>query len=134
MREKSITGFMAEMPEGLSVKAQMAWVYFFENGWVCIATEDGGFIVMDEELELGRAQLFPDEDALEAWLESITDDMMSDREGAIHLLDVAMGKVAPGLRSIILQNPGIVFPLICAIGAEGKGSKDDGKEEDNAER
>lgn len=66
----SFTGTMAAMPEGMSLKARLAWHYFFENGWAVVKNQDAAYITTDEALDLDTATVFPDEDAFISWLEA----------------------------------------------------------------
>ena len=56
----TFTAAMATPPPNLSLKARLAWKYFFENGWAVVHTGDGSYIVTDEALELENATIFPD--------------------------------------------------------------------------
>lgn len=118
-----IEGNSAEKPEGMSVKAQMAWDYFFDHGWACIKTGGDQFVVVDESFDLTNAELFPDEEALIEWLEAVADEHMEDCDAAIDFLRIALHGVTPGLRDLILNNPAIAFPLICSIGATNDGEE-----------
>lgn len=74
----SFTTSMSPKPDNLSLKASLGWHYFFENGWAVVKTTDGAFIVTDEAMALSSATVFPDEDSLTEWLESVVDDHLSD--------------------------------------------------------
>lgn len=74
----TFTGTMATMPEGMSLKARLAWEYFFNGGWAVVRTESGEFICCDEALDLTTATIFPDEDALIFWLEAVTTEHLED--------------------------------------------------------
>ena len=71
-------GSEALQPDGLSLKAQLAWSYFFENGWAVTRTESGVYIVTDEACDLSIAGIYPDEEALIAWLEEATEENLKD--------------------------------------------------------
>ena len=71
-------GSEASQPDGMSLKAQLAWSYFFENGWAVTRTEDGVYIVTDEACDLSTAGIYPDEEALIAWLEEATEENLND--------------------------------------------------------
>lgn len=74
----SFTASPASKPENLTLKASLGWHYFFENGWAVVKTADGAYIVADEAMELSSATVFPDEEELLSWLESVVDDHLSD--------------------------------------------------------
>lgn len=62
-------------PDDLSLKASLAWDYFFNNGsWFCVETGDGGIIVTDETRYLNEAFVLPDYSSLLEWLESYSAD------------------------------------------------------------
>ncbi len=65
-------------PEDLSLKARLAWKYFFENGWQITTACDSVFIVTDESQDLSGASIYPDEAELVEWLESTADAHMED--------------------------------------------------------
>ena len=65
-------------PENLSLKARLAWKYFFENGWQITATQDEVFIVTDESADLNFASIYPDQAELVEWLEETADAHLSD--------------------------------------------------------
>lgn len=74
----TFTATMADMPSNLSLKARLAWKYFFEAGWAVVHTGDGPYIVTDEALELENATIFPDEDAFVSWLETVCGEHLND--------------------------------------------------------
>lgn len=71
-------GSEASQPDGMSLKAQLAWDYFFENGWAVTRTEDGAYIVTDEACDLSTAGIYPDEESLITWLEEATEENLKD--------------------------------------------------------
>lgn len=64
-------------PDDLSLKASLAWDYFFNNGWFCVDTGDGGIIVTDEARNLNDAFVLPDYSSLQEWLESYSTDHLA---------------------------------------------------------
>ena len=65
-------------PEDLSLKARLAWKYFFENGWQITLSCDTVYIVTDESTDLSDASIYPDEAELVEWLESCADAHLAD--------------------------------------------------------
>ena len=65
-------------PEDLSLKARLAWKYFFENGWQITAACDSVYIVTDESHDLSGASIYPDVSELIDWLESTADAHLED--------------------------------------------------------
>lgn len=65
-------------PNNLSLRARLAWSYFFENGWACIHTADDAWIVTDESCDLERSMVFPDEEAFVSWLEETCSSHLAD--------------------------------------------------------
>ena len=95
----TFTATMADMPSNLSLKARLAWKYFFEDGWAVIHTGDGSYIVTDESLELENATIFPDEDAFVSWLEAtasshINDDPVGFLRGFVSVPELVTESVA----------------------------------------
>ena len=74
----TFTAMMATPPPNLSLKARLAWKYFFEAGWAVVHTGDGSYIVTDESLDLTTATVFPDEDAFVSWLEAVCSEHFND--------------------------------------------------------
>ena len=74
----TFTGVPAPQPEGLSLKARLCWSYFFDNGWAVVRTNTGVYIITDEACELERSEIFPDEESLISWLESVADEHLED--------------------------------------------------------
>ena len=71
-------GAEAPLPDDLSLKARLAWKYFFEHGWQITATEDNVYIVTDESSDLQFASIYPDLAELVEWLESTTEAHMTE--------------------------------------------------------
>lgn len=68
-------------PPEMSLKARLAWEYFFGSscgGWACARTSDGVWIITDEACDLATASVYPDDDSFIVWLESVADDHLSD--------------------------------------------------------
>lgn len=66
-------------PDDLSLKASLAWDYFFNNGsWFCAETGDGCIIVTDETRNLNDAFVLPDYSSLLEWLESDATDKLAE--------------------------------------------------------
>lgn len=66
-------------PDDLSLKASLAWDYFFNNGsWFCVETGDGGIIVTDETRNLSDAFVFYGYDSFLEWLESDATDKLAE--------------------------------------------------------
>lgn len=81
----NFTGTQAAPPPNLSLKARLSWKYFFDGGWAVVKAGDS-FICCDVGMDLTTATVFPDEDALIAWLETVaTDHLESDRIGFLSL-------------------------------------------------
>lgn len=77
----TFTASMATPPENMSLKARLAWEYFFGaacGGWACVRTEDGAWIVTDEGCNLDTASIYPDDDSFIAWLEAVAEDHIGD--------------------------------------------------------
>lgn len=78
----TFTGTQAPQPANLSLKARLAWKYFFDSGWAVVRTESGVYICTDEGMDLSTATVFPDEDAFISWLEAVaTEHFEDDRIG-----------------------------------------------------
>lgn len=73
----TFTGTMASMPEGMSLKARLAWKYFFDGGWAVVKAGDC-YICTDEGMDLSTATIFPDEDAFVEWLEAVATEHLED--------------------------------------------------------
>jgi len=58
-------------PEGMTIKAELAWAYFdFNNGgWLAAKMGDDSIVITDESADFFNGQTFPDEDAFAEWLE-----------------------------------------------------------------
>ena len=75
---------MPTPPENMSLKARLAYIYFFGDGksnfggWACARTGEGVWVVSDEACELDWASIYPDDDSFVAWLEAVADDHISD--------------------------------------------------------
>lgn len=66
-------------PDDLSLKASLAWGYFFGNGcWCCAETGDGSIIVTDESRDLSNAFVLPDYTTFLEWLESDATDKLAE--------------------------------------------------------
>lgn len=74
----TFTGTQAAPPSNLSLKAKLAWKYFFEAGWAVVKTQDGAIICTDESLDLTTATVFPDEDSMVGWLETVCSEHLND--------------------------------------------------------
>lgn len=73
----SINAVRAKRPE-MTLRQSLVWDYYFENGWVCIETDNGNFIIMDESDNLNTATILPDKDRLYDWLDFEADDLMAE--------------------------------------------------------
>ena len=80
MRSENISANQASLPQGISLKAKLAWQYFFENnaGWIAVTTDDGSWIVMDEAFDLNASMVFPDQDSFVEWLETTAEEHLKD--------------------------------------------------------
>ena len=80
MRSENISANQASLPQGISLKAKLAWQYFFENnaGWIAVTTDDGSWIVMDEAFDLNTSMVFPDQDSFVEWLETTAEEHLKD--------------------------------------------------------
>jgi len=66
-------------PDDLSLKASLAWDYFFNNGsWFCTETVDGSIIITDETRNLSGAFVLPDYTSFLEWLESDATDKLAE--------------------------------------------------------
>lgn len=77
MNNIAFTASPMSKPDDLSLKASLAWDYFFNNGWSCVDTGDGGIIVTDEARNLNDAFVLPDYSSLQEWLESYSADHLA---------------------------------------------------------
>ena len=122
----TFTGTMAEKPEGMSLKAQLGWKYFFEGGWA--VTKAGEVVIVsDEGCDLQYAQVFPDEESFISWLESVVDDHLdSDRleflRSFVSVPELVNARVAEEMMSVINPDAGLeeAIDTIC-----GRCEKDD---------
>lgn len=73
----TFTGTQAPQPPNLSLKARLAWKYFFDGGWAVVKA-GGCYICTDEGMNLTTATVFPDEDALISWLEAVATEHLED--------------------------------------------------------
>lgn len=78
MNNITFTASPMSKPDDLSLKASLAWDYFFNNGWFCVDTGDGGIIVTDEARNLNDAFVLPDYSSLQEWLESYSADKLAE--------------------------------------------------------
>ena len=69
---------MATQPPNLSLKARLTWKYFFEAGWAVGKTADNCYICTDESLDLSTATVFPDEESMVSWLETVCAEHLND--------------------------------------------------------
>ena len=77
----TFTASMATPPENMSLKARLAWEYFFGaacGGWACVRTADGAIVVTDESCNLDTASIYPDDDSFIAWLEAVAEDHITN--------------------------------------------------------
>lgn len=74
----TFTATQAAPPNNLSLKARLAWKYFFEAGWAIVHTADAPYIVTDESLDLTTATIFPEEDSFVCWLETVCREHLND--------------------------------------------------------
>ena len=74
----TFTATMATPRPNISLKARLAWKYFFEAGWAVVKTADNCYICTDESLDLSTATIFPDEDAFVSWLETVCTEYLND--------------------------------------------------------
>lgn len=82
----TFTAILADPPSHMSLKARLAWKYFFDGEWAVVRMESGEFICTDEGMDLNTATVFPDEDAFVEWLEAVaTEHLESDRIGFLSL-------------------------------------------------
>lgn len=97
-------------PDDLSLKASLAWDYYFDKGdWFCAETGDGGIIVTDESRDLSNAFVLPDYVSLLEWLESYSESMLEN--------DPADYFRACGAIPDVLLSDGVVQALIAAVNA-----------------
>lgn len=74
----TFTATQAAPPPNLSLKARLAWKYFFEAGWAVVKTQDGAIICTDEGCDLTTATVFPDEESFVMWLEATASSHLND--------------------------------------------------------
>lgn len=76
----TFTASIPTPPENMSLKARLAYIYFFgdgklnNGGWAVAHTADGCWIVTDEACSLETASVYPDDDSFTAWLEAMAED------------------------------------------------------------
>lgn len=79
MNNITFTASPMSKPDDLSLKASLAWDYFFNNGsWFCTETGDGGIIVTDETRNLNEAFVLPNYVSFLEWLESDATDKLAE--------------------------------------------------------
>ena len=74
-------GTLPERPDNISLKAILAWEYFFEDKpgtWAVVRTAGGHWIITDETMELETAQVLPDDESFVEWLEDVADDHLKN--------------------------------------------------------
>ena len=74
----TFTGTMATPPPNLSLKARLAWEYFFNGRWAVVRVESGEFICTDEGMDPATATVFPDEDIFISWLEAVANEHLEE--------------------------------------------------------
>lgn len=114
-------------PDDLSLKASLAWDYFFNNGsWFCVETGDGGIIVTDETRNLSYAFVLPDYSSLLEWLESDATDKLAE--------DPAEYFRACGVVPDNLLSDSVVQALLATIAATDKPDASPASAEEKPER
>ena len=106
----TFTGTQADPPSNLSLKARLAWKYFFDGGWAVVRVESGEFVCTDEGMDLSTASIFPDEDSFISWLDAVaTDHLESDRIGFLSLFcsipELIADTVAKEMEKLINEAP-----------------------------
>ena len=109
MNNITFTASPMSKPDDLSLKASLAWDYFFNNGWFCVDTGDGGIIVTDEARNLNDAFVLPDYSSLQEWLESYSTDHLA--------VDPAESFRACGVVPDDLLSDSVVQALLATINA-----------------
>ena len=106
----TFTATQASPPPNLSLKARLAWKYFFDGGWAVVRTSDGCYIVTDEGMDLATASIYPDEDIFISWLEAVaTEHLEDDRIGFLSLFctipELITDTVAREMEKLINEAP-----------------------------
>lgn len=74
----TFTAAMADPPANMSLRARLAWKYFFDGRWAVVKTEGGEYICTDEALDLTTATVFPDEESFVIWLGTCASNHLND--------------------------------------------------------
>ena len=106
----TFTGTIASMPKGMSFKARLAWKFFFDGGWAIVRVENGEYVVTDEGMDLTTATVFPDEDALISWLDTVTTEHLEgNRIGFLSLFcsipELITDTVAREIEKVVNEAP-----------------------------
>ena len=109
----TVEGTPAEMPDGLSLKAQMGWEYYFgQEGRVCFSfsdgtINDGPWLVLGKNRDLNTAEVYIDDDAFFDFLKMNVDEKLEE-EGAqkffsrfVTVPDLVTEEVAQAMRHVI---------------------------------
>ena len=109
----TVEGTPAEMPDGLSLKAQMGWEYYFgQEGCVCFSfsdgtINDGPWLVLGKNRDLNTAEVYIDDDAFLDFLKTNVDEKLEE-EGAqkffsrfVTVPDLVTEEVAQAMRQVI---------------------------------
>ena len=108
----TFTASFPTLPENMSLKARLAYIYFFGDGksyfggWACVRTAEGVWIITDEACDLSSASVYPDDDSFVAWLETVVEDHLGDdRIGFLqnfcHVRELINDEVARAMEKLI---------------------------------
>ena len=102
----TVEGTPAEMPDGLSLKAQMGWEYYFgrfSDGTI----NDGPWLVLGKNRDLNTAEVYIDDEAFFDFLKMNVDEKLEE-EGAqkffsrfVTVPDLVTEEVAQAMRQVI---------------------------------
>ena len=97
----TVEGTPAEMPDGLSLKAQMGWEYYFGP------INDGPWLVLGKNRDLNTAEVYIDDEAFFDFLKMNVDEKLEE-EGAqkffsrfVTVPDLVTEEVAQAMRQVI---------------------------------
>ena len=109
----TVEGTPAEMPDGLSLKAQMGWEYYFgQEGCVCFSfsdgtINDGPWLVLGKNRDLNTAEVYIDDEAFFDFLKTNVDEKLEE-EGTqkffsrfVTVPDLVTEEVAQAMRQVI---------------------------------
>ena len=94
-------------PPEMGLRAQLGWEYFFGEdhpGWACVQTDDGAWIVTDENCDLDTAMLHPDDETFIEWLEDVvTEHLEADPVAFLSTFTSIPGLITPAVAEAMVQ-------------------------------